>query len=474
MGDTVTVCLTLNAATVTAQADIVWVIDNTASMGITINSIKSNLSTFTSQLASQGIDYRQGLVTFQDPLTEDLANGGFADTIAAYGWASSDAQFLSWVSGILCVGGGDLPEAGLEGLEAGDALGWRPGASRTMIIVTDISVHCLEEPVLPTLLPGQVLQSITFTASTLAGQGVVVDDIGSDLSADPYYGAGSPQKIAAITGGSWLNINTSDWSGLLSRLGRAIGSYTHVVITDPLPAELAPVAGTYSPATLTGNTLEWDLSTLSYGSSYQACFSAVVTSAYNGWISNTGYASADGVSQTGSNLAKVFYPSPSCTSTMSPTLTITPTATPSQTRTATPTVTCTPTASSTRTITPSATPTATPSCSATITPSSTATPWPMILHLFPASPNPFGGEGVWLTYFLSVDARVEVRVWDVSGEAVRDLDPVWGHAGDNELFWDGRNRAGRPVASGVYIYRLSATSRRDEKAFDFGKCAALR
>jgi flagellar hook assembly protein FlgD len=97
-----------------------------------------------------------------------------------------------------------------------------------------------------------------------------------------------------------------------------------------------------------------------------------------------------------------------------------------------------------------------------------------MLHLYPASPNPFGSQGVYLTYFLSVDARVQVRVWDVSGEAVRDLDPVWGHAGDNELFWDGRNRAGRPVASGTYVYRLSATSRRDEKAAEFGKCAAVR
>jgi flagellar hook assembly protein FlgD len=57
---------------------------------------------------------------------------------------------------------------------------------------------------------------------------------------------------------------------------------------------------------------------------------------------------------------------------------------------------------------------------------------------------------------------------------VRDLGPGEYARGNNEIYWDGKNQAGEPVASGVYIYRLRAVSRAGEEAQDFGKCAALR
>jgi flagellar hook assembly protein FlgD len=78
-----------------------------------------------------------------------------------------------------------------------------------------------------------------------------------------------------------------------------------------------------------------------------------------------------------------------------------------------------------------------------------------------------------------VDATVNIEVWDVSGEKVRSLPPFAGKCnmvnnGNNETFWDGRNDSGRPVASGVYIYRVRATTQRGEEAHDFGKAAVLR
>ncbi len=65
-------------------------------------------------------------------------------------------------------------------------------------------------------------------------------------------------------------------------------------------------------------------------------------------------------------------------------------------------------------------------------------------------------------------------MYDVSGELVRDLPAYAGKSGNNETFWDGRNSAGHPVASGVYIYEIVATTPRNEQAHAFGKCAALR
>ena len=97
-----------------------------------------------------------------------------------------------------------------------------------------------------------------------------------------------------------------------------------------------------------------------------------------------------------------------------------------------------------------------------------------MLHLYASSPNPFGSGGVFITYWLQTDARVDIEVYDVSGEKVRSLEPFAGKAGNNETFWDGKNHSGALVASGVYIYRIRATSPLNEQAQDFGKCAALR
>ena len=54
--------------------------------------------------------------------------------------------------------------------------------------------------------------------------------------------------------------------------------------------------------------------------------------------------------------------------------------------------------------------------------------------------------------------RVDLRIFDVRGRLVRTLmsgDAL--RAGITPVRWDGRNERGDPVASGVYIARMSAT-----------------
>jgi hypothetical protein len=148
------------------------------------------------------------------------------------------------------------------------------------------------------------------------------------------------------------------------------------------------------------------------------------------------------------------------------TYTPSPSNTPSDTPTASPTATISPTRTITQTLTASPSP--------TITCSPTQTPRPLILHPLPASPNPFGDKGVYIAYWLYTDAKINIHVYDVSGELIRDLPTFPGKSGDNETFWDGKNNAGRPVSSGVYIYEIVATTPRDEVAHAFSKCAALR
>ena len=75
-------------------------------------------------------------------------------------------------------------------------------------------------------------------------------------------------------------------------------------------------------------------------------------------------------------------------------------------------------------------------------------------------PNPFNPE-TWIPYHLSEDANVSLTIYDVNGALVRDIDV--GHqiaakydTRSKAIYWDGRNRFGEQVASGIYFYSLSA------------------
>ena len=75
-------------------------------------------------------------------------------------------------------------------------------------------------------------------------------------------------------------------------------------------------------------------------------------------------------------------------------------------------------------------------------------------------PNPFNPE-TWIPYELSVAAEVTVTIHASDGKLVRTLELGQVPAGvysdkDRAAYWEGRNAAGEPVASGVYFYTLSA------------------
>jgi hypothetical protein len=70
-------------------------------------------------------------------------------------------------------------------------------------------------------------------------------------------------------------------------------------------------------------------------------------------------------------------------------------------------------------------------------------------------PNPFNPR-THIVYQLPRAEQVTLVVYNVMGQAVRRLvDEVQG-AGEHEVVWQGQDEAGRPVASGIYFYQLTA------------------
>ncbi|MBN2170064.1 MAG: T9SS type A sorting domain-containing protein [Candidatus Krumholzibacteriota bacterium] len=74
-------------------------------------------------------------------------------------------------------------------------------------------------------------------------------------------------------------------------------------------------------------------------------------------------------------------------------------------------------------------------------------------------PNPFNPR-TDIRFDLTEAAAVSLTIHDVAGRCVRCLADGAGYgAGEHAVAWDGRDGAGRPLASGVYLCRLQVGSR---------------
>jgi hypothetical protein len=70
-------------------------------------------------------------------------------------------------------------------------------------------------------------------------------------------------------------------------------------------------------------------------------------------------------------------------------------------------------------------------------------------------PNPFNPSTA-ISYQLPQATRVTLSIYDLSGQLVKTLVDEEQPANSYTIFWDGTNKAGRKVASGIYIYALRA------------------
>jgi hypothetical protein len=91
---------------------------------------------------------------------------------------------------------------------------------------------------------------------------------------------------------------------------------------------------------------------------------------------------------------------------------------------------------------------------------------PSAFALYQNYPNPFwseassgtvGNSATAIRYQIPGDLHhVVLAIYDVMGKLVKTLVDTEQPAGDYTMHWDGKDAGGRPVASGTYLYKLSA------------------
>ncbi len=85
----------------------------------------------------------------------------------------------------------------------------------------------------------------------------------------------------------------------------------------------------------------------------------------------------------------------------------------------------------------------------------TASRLPRAFSLLQNIPNPFNPT-TEIGYSIPKTTQVRIEVLNVLGQSVRTLVDEYKAAGDYSVLWDGRDNSQQSVASGIYLYRISA------------------
>jgi hypothetical protein len=83
-------------------------------------------------------------------------------------------------------------------------------------------------------------------------------------------------------------------------------------------------------------------------------------------------------------------------------------------------------------------------------------------------PNPFNPTTA-ISFSLPKAEKVKLKVYNILGQEVRILLDEEKPAGMHQVVWDGKDKNGAAVSSGLYLYKLEAASFREVKRMVFLK-----
>ena len=93
---------------------------------------------------------------------------------------------------------------------------------------------------------------------------------------------------------------------------------------------------------------------------------------------------------------------------------------------------------------------------------------PSTVQLDQNYPNPFNPETT-IHFSLPKESLVDLTIYNVLGQRIRNLISQKYAAGEHDVNWDGRDDSGEIVNSGVYLYRIKAGDFTDQRKMTFMK-----
>jgi len=232
-----------------ADVDIAFVVDTTGSMAEEIAQVRMDLSALVDKLAATTNSYRVAVVSYRDfpERTGDPIDYPFR---VDQSFTNNLGSIQAAIDSLSADGGDDTPETVFSGIQAAIELPWRPGVTKTMIVVGDA----------PALSPEPISN---LTASQIVANSIAVDPvqvIGVDINSLNENGALG--QIANGTGGSMV----SDISNLTDTILEIfdltakqplawVGQAYSGKVGEPI---LFDASGSYDPSGFPISLFEWD------------------------------------------------------------------------------------------------------------------------------------------------------------------------------------------------------------------------
>lgn len=206
-----------------AQADIVFIIDTTGSMGDEITNVKNNINAFVDALKAKGISAALALIDYQD-ITHDGYDSTRVHKNGASNWFYDVNIYKEKINALYADDGGDAPECAVDALETARLLDMRASAGKIFILVTDAEYKIDNRYGIP---------SMASEIELLKNAGVSCSVVTSSYQKSTYY------NLYNETGGIWANINGNFNTELLAiadKIGDTIvGDGFWVYLEGPVP-----------------------------------------------------------------------------------------------------------------------------------------------------------------------------------------------------------------------------------------------
>lgn len=122
---------------VKGQADIVFIVDTTGSMGSYITNVKNNISMFVDEITEAGITPYFALVEYKDIINDGLGSTNTKKNTDNSNWFRNADDFKNQLGKLGVSGGGDEPETLIDALEMARRLDLRETSQKFFIVVTD-------------------------------------------------------------------------------------------------------------------------------------------------------------------------------------------------------------------------------------------------------------------------------------------------------------------------------------------------